>query len=140
MKRLLTLCCMTLACLALQPGTLGQDSGEQQLAVPLSDPSRPVQLSVSVFSGGIQVTAHQGNEVIVLAKPHDVEESRDSVNGMRRIPNTALGLTIEEQNNEVNIGADWTNRAMDLEIQVPAATSAQLTTINGGELGTIAGL
>jgi hypothetical protein len=134
MNRLLTLCCITLACLALQPGTLGQDSGAQQLAVPLSDPSRPVQLSVSVFSGAIRVTAYEGNEVIVLAKPHDVDDSREPVDGMRRIPNTSLGLTIEEQNNEVNVGGDWTNRAMDLEIQVPARTSAQLTTINGGDI------
>jgi hypothetical protein len=113
---------------------LAQTNGGQRIAVPLTDPSKPVELSVSLVTGGIEVSAYDGNEVIVLARPRAKLEQQSTDEGMRVIPNTSLGLTAEEKENRVSVDTEWTSRPIDLEIQVPKRTSARLSTVNSGHI------
>ena len=53
---------------------------------------------------------------------------------MRRIPNTSLGLEAEEEGNRVEIGVDSWARPIDLRIEVPAASSLELSSVNDGDL------
>jgi len=134
MKRLSLYAMISLVLLLGQTGLLAQNADEQRLVVPLSDAGQPARLHVSLMSGRIEVTAYQGQEVIVVARPHSTKEKEKIVDGMRRIPNTSIGLTVEEDDNVIQVGADWTNRGIDIEIQVPARTSAYLSTINNGDI------
>jgi hypothetical protein len=123
---------------------------EQRLAIPLSDPGRPATLDVDLLAGHILVRGYDGNEVIVIVREHadeddddhdDDEDEQDERGdarrreGLRRIPNTGLGLVAEERDNRVSIGTDTPlMRELELEISVPRRTSVSASTVNGGDL------
>src|SRR5574342_225031 len=81
-----------------------QDGGVDRVSVPLSDPNRPVMLKVGILTGSISVKAYNGKEVVVEIKQLPDEDEEDSrkgkgKDGMRLIPNTSAGITIEEEDN-----------------------------------------
>lgn len=112
-----------------------QTAGTDRVTVPFSDPSRPGTLKVSMQSGGITVKGYNGKEAIVEAKVREEERSpertRAEAGGLRRIANTATGLTIEEENNVISV---WSQRDVDITVQVPTHTSLKLSAINDGEI------
>src|SRR5690606_26252479 len=59
--------------------------------------------------------------------------------GLRRIPNTALGLTAEENNNTVSVKLDFSPRSAKLDISVPRQTSVRASVVNGGDV-TVTGV
>src|ERR1019366_9961596 len=54
--------------------------------------------------------------------------------GMHRLDSRGTGLSVEEQDNEVNIGVNTINRTVDLTIQVPFHTSLKLKCLNDGDI------
>src|SRR4029453_6155896 len=60
-------------------------------------------------------------------------ESRGERAALRRIPNTARGLTIEEENNEMRISAQ-VHKEVILDIQVPFRTALKLSLTNGDDI------
>ena len=42
-----------------------QDSGKEQLVVPLSDPGKPYKLEVGLVDGSITVTGYEGKDIII---------------------------------------------------------------------------
>jgi hypothetical protein len=113
---------------------------DNRIAVSLTDPSRPAKLEVALFNGSISVTAYDGNEILIATgdegdEPDEPDEPvPPNRAGLRRIPNTAIGLTAEERDNTVSIGVDWSNRGIDLAISVPRRTSVEARTVNGEEI------
>lgn len=122
------------AALCVAAPVAAQGNGSQRLVVPLSDPAEPARLEVGLLMGSIRVEAHEGAEVIVEVTTEKVDEHVEQVDGMFRIPNTSLGLEIEERNNRVEISTGIMNRQMDLKILVPRRTSMEVATVNGGEI------
>lgn len=135
MKRT-TLALVAVAALLLFPRTsLSQAGKAERYTVPLTDPSRPVRLRVSLLLGSISVEAYNGNEVVIESTAR--EDRRDAAparEGMRRVPRTGAGLDIEEKNNVVTIEAESLKSSVDLRIQVPVQTSVQLETVQNGEI------
>ena len=120
-----------------------QDAGTDKVTVPLTDPARPVKLKVGILSGSITVKGYSGKEVIVEAKTHpeDEEGDEDSENagkrkGLKRIPNSSTGLTIEEEDNTVRVSNSgrWGSQKVDITVQVPVNCSMQLSTVNDGDI------
>jgi hypothetical protein len=60
-----TFALLTCASCALSGMALAQDN--ERLVVPLTDPSRPARLEISLFSGDVTVEGYDGNEVIIVA-------------------------------------------------------------------------
>ncbi len=125
----------------------------ERLVVPLSDPARPARIEVGLVMGSISVVAGKPGEVVLTATTraddeneherefdHDSDDDADDREreraraGMRRIPNNALGLEVEEKGNRVEIGVESWARPVDLKIEVPAASSVELSTVNDGDL------
>jgi len=117
--------------LAIATPALAQ-SGDR-VSVQLSDPARPAVVKASLVAGSINVKGYEGKEVVVEAKGRS-RESASSEGGMRRIPMTSTGLSVEEENNQVRIGTDSYHRPIDLTISVPAHTSLILRTVNDGNI------
>jgi hypothetical protein len=116
-----------------------QDSSADHVNVPLTDPSRPAAVHVSLLNGGISVTGYAGKEVIVDARPRGHESSRESrpdrkAEGLHRLDARGTGLSVEEQDNEVTIGTRNINHTVDLVIQVPFNSSLKLKCINDGDI------
>ena len=116
-------------------------SAAERLNVPLSDPAKPAELEVSLVMGSIKVTGGPVREVVIealsRAEDEDEDDDRDLPGdrvGMRRIPNTSIGLEAEEEGNKVSISAESWARAVDLEIQVPAGSTVRLSTVNDGDI------
>ena len=140
-------CGGTIVCLLIfalfSSGVFSAASDEQRIVVPLTDPARPVQLTVDFMAGQIEVTGYDGKDVVIVARNstaqmdddnNDSDEGLERSSGMKRIPNTALGLAVEEQQNHVSVDGDWQNYTVEVKIQVPFRTSASIRTVNGGDI------
>ncbi len=122
--RLLVLCFALVAASAAQ---------SDRVTVPLSDPARPAQVKVNLLNGSIMVTAYDGKDVVVQAKVRNEEEPSEA-HGMKRVPINTTGLSVEEENNQVDIGAQSVQKTIDITLQVPRRTSLYLRTVNSGDI------
>lgn len=116
-----------------------QTPGVDRVAVPLADPDRPAILHVSLLAGSITVKSHSGKDVIVeITQPEDPprEVKTQQRGGLKLIPNTSSGLTVEQEGNsvEVGVGMQAMHREKKLTIQVPVRTSVKLSTVNDGNI------
>jgi hypothetical protein len=153
-----------------QQAAQSQKASEPDRAVvPLSNPTKPAVISVSVMRGSITVKGYDGKEIIAEARVRekslgegqdlmgmaagrdvertaraarrlaeqyagvakssirDQEETKErSHEGMKLITAALTGLTVVEENNEVNISTESMRNAVDLTIQVPYASSISL--------------
>ena len=113
-----------------------QQPAADQVTVPLTDPSRPAVIDVSLVSGSITVRGANRKDVRVTARPSEDRPSRRSeadATGLRRIPQAA-GFRISEEGNRVKVSADSPNRHLSFEIEAPARSNLKLHTVNGGEI------
>ena len=133
---------LTLAAMAavtLGPGaekTLAQgqaQAGGDRIPVTLSDPSRPARVKVSLVNGGITVKAYEGKEVVVEARLRNRENARNE-GGPKRLAISTTGLSVEEENNEININTDSYMHPIDVTVSVPAHTSLKLRAVNDGDI------
>jgi DUF4097 and DUF4098 domain-containing protein YvlB len=119
---------------------VAQEATPDRVNVPLTDPSRPVMLKIGLLSGSITVKGSATKEVVVEARTRatdsDDEERSDHPRGLRLIPNRSSGLTVEEDDNTVNVstGMRGGSHTTDLTIKVPINTSMKLSTVNDGNI------
>lgn len=107
-----------------------------RVTVPLSDPSRPALIDVSLVQGSITVRGSNRKDVGVVAMPGaDRPRRRYDANadGLRRLPQTA-GFRISEEGNRVKIGSDDPGRSINFEIEVPLRSNLKLSAVNDGEI------
>ena len=110
-------------------------AGGDRVAVAFSDPSQPGTVKVGLLAGNVTVKSYEGKEVVVEARARASRESAsEGPSGMKRIPLSSSGLTVEEENNVVKVSADSHIRPVDLTISVPAHTSLNLRTVNDGNI------
>lgn len=155
---------LTLALVLLFAGTWGftQDSATEKVTVPFSNPGKPGKIEVSNQRGSITVKGYSGQEVIVAATIREKkvgeedEAQRDlraderermagraekeadqsqKTTGLKKIPLPgSSGLTIEEENNTIEIRTSSIRQSVDLNIQVPYSTSMELSTLISGNI------
>jgi DUF4097 and DUF4098 domain-containing protein YvlB len=127
-KHLLIGLLATTACIA-------QDQPGDRVTVPFTDPNGAKQLKVSLLNGSITIRGYDGKEAIVEARGSARRrEKRDQrTDGLRRLDIFSSGLTVEEQNNVLRVGAGPHGGA-SLLIQVPVNTSVSASLVNGGDL------
>jgi hypothetical protein len=138
MKKGNLLCLTGLALMLTGALCFAEENYSDKATVPFSDASRPGTVKVGLLAGSITVKGYAGKEVIVEAQGRSESRShgrgRAEAEGMKRIPNTASGLNVEEENNVISVGTSSLNRPVDLTIQVPFHTSLQLRTVNDGDI------
>jgi DUF4097 and DUF4098 domain-containing protein YvlB len=108
-------------------------AGVDRIPVTLSDPSRPARVKVSLVNGGITVKGYEGKEVVVEAHVRNRENSRNE-GGPKRLAISTTGLSVEEENNEVNINTESYMHAIDVSVSVPLHTSLKLRAVNDGDI------
>lgn len=108
-------------------------TGGDRIPVALSDPSRPAHVKVSMVNGGITVKAYEGKEVVVEARVRNRENSRNE-GGPKRLTISSTGLSVEEENNDVNINTDSYMHPIDVTVSVPVHTSLKLRAVNDGDI------
>lgn len=116
------------------PPALAQDAGDQ-IAIPLSEPGKPGSLRVQTLNGGIKVEGYSGKEVVVRyssAGRKETPEKPETVNGMRRVSDSSVGLEVQENNNEVSVKVNSWMKKSDLVVLVPRNFSLHLRAVNDG--------
>lgn len=138
MKKITVITVLFIALFAF--ASLAQEPIMDRLSVAFSDPSKPGTLEVGLISGGISVTGYNGKDVIIEAVARtkkltgDKIEIDEKAKGMKKIQVTSTGLTVEEDNNEMEISVESWKRAIDLTIKVPTKTSLNLSCVNNGDI------
>jgi hypothetical protein len=125
-----------LAGLTLGATAAGQQPAADQVTVPLSEPSRPGLIDVSLVQGSITVRGTNRKDVLVTVRSEADRPSRRNdpdATGMRRIPQTA-GFRITEDANRVKVSSDSHHRSINFEIEVPSRTNLKLSTVNDGNI------
>ena len=133
---------LALALVASSGAQLGAQTAasSDRIVVPLSSPDKPATLRVQLVNGGVTVEAYPGKEIIIISRPEPGEEKDSEIShkaqssGLRRLPNASLGLTVEEEQNQVRIESSSWNRANNLRVQVPVNTSLKLSCVNDGDI------
>lgn len=122
------------ACIAIARPSVAQQNPER-VTVPLSDPSKPGTVKVSVMSGTITVKAANRKDVLVETRGRSTIPAPppgDAPPGLKRLTQPG-GFSLTEQNNELTISSAF-GRTVDLDIQVPTRTDLKLSSINGGDI------
>lgn len=128
-----------LALVGLAGSIFSQEPPADRLTVVFSDPSRPGTLKASLMNGGMTIKAYEGKEVLIEARIRPERESRPERSdkkkmGMRRLEIASTGLTVEEEDNLMRVGAETMNRTIDLTISVPKKISLKLSCLNDGDI------
>ncbi len=110
-----------------------QAANPNRMAIPLSHPSQPAQVNLTSISGDISVHGYTGNQVIIESsgdrfRRRDRDDVPEEARGMQRLT-SGTDLNANEDNNVVTIHGGLRNENLDL--QVPAASSLSLKTVNG---------
>jgi len=120
-----------------KPAVTTQTTQPERITVAFSDPSRPGKLHANLLSGSITVKGYEGKDVIIEAHMGDEEsqEAKPERGGLRRIRNTASGLEVEEEHNEMHIKTGLpSNHPTRLIVQVPTHTALDLSVTNDGDI------
>ena len=128
--------CGVILALSSMPLAARQQADVDRVTVPLSDPSRPGLIDISLVQGSITVRGANRKDVAVAARPDTDRPSRRAdpdATGLRRIPQTA-GYRITEEGNRIKMSSDSPNRSITFEIEAPTRTNLKLSTVNGGEI------
>jgi len=128
-----------LAAMIISTFLYAQDSGKEQLIVPLSDPGKPYKINVGLTTGSISITGYDGKDIQIDAETtgnkNRSEEDKGNSGGMRRISSHSLSVTAEEKNNRINIGTDRPNLNIHLSIRIPkGASEIKVETVNDGDI------
>ncbi|MBU1699562.1 MAG: DUF4097 domain-containing protein [Candidatus Eisenbacteria bacterium] len=116
-----------------------QQETADRVIVELTDPGKPVFLSAGLINGGITVVGYDGKDVIVEAKAGMVKLDKHDrkggkYEGMTRLPVSSSSLTVEEQDNRIDIDTDSWAHPVDLMIRVPNKAFLNLSCINSGDI------
>jgi DUF4097 and DUF4098 domain-containing protein YvlB len=109
-------------------------AAQNKLTVPLSNPSQPATVKVQLITGSITVTAGGGSQVVVEQSGRESRRSQEAPAGMHRLEVGPGSLDVQEDHNVVSIESGHYTSGENLAVQVPANSSLQLKTVNGGHI------
>jgi len=112
-----------------------QDTGKEQLTVPLSDPNKPYKLDVHLVDGSISINGYEGKSIVVEVVNTEKRKMNETGSGMHRINSgNSADIQADENNNEVSIHGN-AGRAINLVIKVPQNEGTfKIGTVNNGDI------
>lgn len=118
--------------------TNAQNHLQDQLIVALTNPGKPGILDINLVYGSIHITGYTGQEVIVDAVSLNASDSRGAGHadsGLRKVTKgNPLGLSAEEENNQIKIKTNSSVSPVNLTVKVPHRISLKLRTYDRGEI------
>jgi DUF4097 and DUF4098 domain-containing protein YvlB len=112
----------------------------ESMEMAFSNPGAPGMLELHLFNGSVLVkgTNRKDVSIRVTHRGGDTAFERDAPPppaGMRRLTAGRRGsLSVEEDNNRIEVRSRSVNNEMDLEIEVPVRTNLELRVVNGGDI------
>ncbi len=154
---------LTVAAVLLFVGTLvfTQELGSDKVTVPFSNPGKPGFIEVHVQRGSITVEGYNGSEVVIEATLRESkigtfgyqgrvaetvnelleragerkQDKSDKTQGLKKLALPgSTGLSVEENDNRMEIRTRTMRNSVDLVIRVPFSTSLDLSSMIGGAI------
>jgi hypothetical protein len=122
--------------LGSMPLAARQQADSDRISVPLSDPSRPAVIDISLVQGSITVRGTNRKDVAVVARPETDRPNRRSdpdATGLRRIPQSA-GYKITEEGNRIKMSSDSPEPRDHVRDRGAVAHQPEAVHVNGGEI------
>jgi hypothetical protein len=123
--------------LAISMNLFAQQTPDEQLIVPLSNPGKPYTLKVNLVMGSIDVISYDGKDIIInVSSDNDGEnQSLTTREGMKRISTSgSYEVTARELDNVVTIHSDNPMKAVNLDLKIPQDVKLELGTVNEGHI------
>ena len=123
-----------------QTTSRGGATQTESMEMALSNPGSPGTVEVHLFNGSLLVkgTNRKDVSIRVTHRGGDSAFERDAPPppaGMRRLSAGRRGsLSVEEDNNRIEVRSRSMQNDMDLEIEVPLRTNLELRLVNGGDV------
>lgn len=139
-KRLNILGMTALVLFAAATALPAQEDKVDRTTVPFSNPGQPGTVKISLYMGGITVTGHSGQEVMIEARVRGTmlqeqdREVNEKARGMRLIRSSSTGLTVTEEDNVMSIGSQSMRYPVDISVQVPFKTTLKLGGYQNGDI------
>ncbi len=132
MKKQLTIIVIVLISIV---STMAQNN---DIAVPLTDPSKRGKLEATINVGSISVKGTPRKDVLVKyaheEDREDEEKNRKVKDGLKRIGGGSLDLEVSEDGNHVKVISGSWNQKINLTIEVPIGFDLKLSTYNDGDV------
>jgi hypothetical protein len=133
---------LTLASLLI---TILMAIGQNEVTIPLSDPSKRCKLKVHINYGSITIKGTARKDLLVKYSQaedenemeNDEDEKRNhhrSAEGLRRIGSGGLDLEVSENANQVKVESNSWSRKINLVLEIPSTTDVNAHTYNDGDL------
>lgn len=140
-------------------GVYAQNNGE--FTVPFSNPAGPMKLVVDIKTGSVVVKGTARKDVLVKYSSEkerdeeterdeeeehdkhdkhklkinvDVDNGRNSKDGLKKISGGSMDLEASEYQNTVKITSDNWNESMTMTVEVPSTINMHVKTYNDGDL------
>lgn len=143
--------CMTLV-FGFAAVNYAQNPPADRAEVPLTNPSKPASVNVTVNHGEITVTGYNGKTIMVEARVDTgyweskhldklkeklkemKKEKSKNIEGMHLIKNNSTGLSVEEENNVVDIRTSSFSKKVNVNIKVPYKSSLKIKCFQAGNI------
>ncbi len=111
-------------------------AAQDKVTVPLANPSQPVTVKVNQVNGSITVVAGKAGEIVVEtgASQKTSRRTPEPPPGMHRIGGGRDGVEVSQEGNVVTVQTGRWGMGGNTTLQVPANSSLNLTSVNGGPL------
>ena len=130
----LKLFCLIVGLSLTSTGTFAQDR-TQEVLVPLSNAESRGKLEVHIHRGKVTVEgSNRKGEVRVEVSSGTSYKKESRSDGLKRIPNNATNIRIEEDDNVVEIHGDHSQRMSDLFIEIPSNFDLEIHTHHDGNI------
>ncbi len=106
----------------------------QRITVPLSRPGEPMILDIDILSARIQVIGEAREDVQFEVSAGGGKRRIVTPSGTRELANGAFAFDVEEEDNVVEVDADWRAATVDIVARIPRRADLELTTTNNGEI------
>jgi hypothetical protein len=111
---------------------LAQDP--QLITLPLSRPGEPLILDINILSARIEVIGEAREDVQLEVSAGGGKRRIVTPSGTRELANGAFAVEVEEEDNVVEVDADWRADTVQVVARIPRRADLELTTTNNGEI------
>lgn len=106
----------------------------QLITVPLSRPGESMVLDIDILSARIEVIGEAREDVQLEVSAVAGKRRIVTPSGARELATGAFALEVEEEDNVVEVDADWRADTVRVLARIPRRADLELTTTNNGEI------
>lgn len=123
-----------LLCLLGVAGSATAQVSPQVFNVSLSRPGEPIVLDIDLLSARIEVIGEDRDDAMFEVSVRTSSRKIITPSGAKTIVGGSYELEIDEDDNEIDVDADWRAEHVTIVARIPRRADLELETVNEGEI------